>query len=117
MRSMHAKCNVLLCHSGEGLGSIRERCARQGVGHEGLFPFLLLNSEMIVLQSQHHSLKPAWSSTQRFLENGLQRLLIRVDRYVMLSIWVMMPFLHTGHNRQALFLNLSIVIFCSTKGV
>lgn len=44
------------------------RGARDSVGHEELFSFLLMNSEVIVVQSQHHSLKPEWSSTQRFLK-------------------------------------------------
>ena len=49
------------------------------------FPSLVLNGKGIVLQFQHHSQKPAWSSTQRILENGLPRLMIGVDRYVKLS--------------------------------
>ena len=56
---------MLLRHSRGGLGPITERCARQGVGHEDLVSFLVLSSEVIVLRSQHHSLKSAWSSTQR----------------------------------------------------
>ena len=76
---------------------VRETGCRQ---RSALFLSCTEASEVIVLQSQHHSLKPAWSSTQRFLENGLQR-----------------PFLLTGQNCQAHFLDLSIILFRSAEGV
>lgn len=48
------------------------RGVRDSVGNEELFPFLVLNNEVIVLQSQHHFLKPVWSSTGALLKAFLK---------------------------------------------
>ena len=56
-------------------------------------------------------------SAQGFLNDCLQGLVVWVDGDFMFAAQVVMPFIHAGHDRKTLFLNLSIISFCVSEGV
>ena len=62
--------------------------ARQSVCYKKLFPFLITNGELALLQLQHHSLQSAGQLCSRSRKDCLQGLMVWVDCDVMFAVQV-----------------------------
>ena len=77
--------------------------------------FLVCYVEVVLLQSKHHSLKSFRSGEIVLLENGLERLVVRLD-LCRASVYVLFELVGSKENGQHFLFDLCILLFSWREG-